>query len=318
MEELRNNTPMFTAHAASIERLKTQTERLGSVKKELSDEERQEYLKAARGFESMFVSMMLKNMRESMLEDPDSKGEDGVGMNFGGGMLQGVADLKFADKVSEGRGLGLAAKVYEYLSGEQMPLQQTIPAPDKLPAIASDGKQDIPSKPTSLTDLQALETAHSRGLAATAVRKNIEISPAVQERLQELQPIVQSAARKYGVPEQLINAVITAESAARTDAVSPAGAKGLMQLMDGTAKDVGVTNPFDAQQNIEGGTRYLRKMLDMFNGDTKLALAGYNAGPGNVQKYDGIPPFRETKNYITQVLRYQREFLASVNNENNL
>jgi soluble lytic murein transglycosylase-like protein len=122
--------------------------------------------------------------------------------------------------------------------------------------------------------------------------------------MSQFQGIISTAAQQFGVPEQLIKSVITAESAGKADARSSAGAKGLMQLMDGTAKDLGVSNSYDPYQNIMGGTKYLSMMLERYNGDINLALAAYNAGPGNVDKYDGVPPFKETQHYVKKVQRY--------------
>ena len=113
---------------------------------------------------------------------------------------------------------------------------------------------------------------------------------------------IRRAARKFNLPEKLIQSVIQAESNFRADAVSPAGAQGLMQLMPATARELGVTDPFDVQQNIDGGAKYLRQMLDRFGGDLKVALAAYNAGLGTVQKYDGDVPYRETRSYVRKVL----------------
>jgi soluble lytic murein transglycosylase-like protein len=115
---------------------------------------------------------------------------------------------------------------------------------------------------------------------------------------------VQQAAAKYNLAPDLIRGVIRAESNFQADAVSSAGAKGLMQLMPDTAKELGVTNPFDIQQNVDGGARYLRQMLDRFGGDLKLALAAYNAGPGAVEQFKGDVPFSETRHYVRRVLRY--------------
>ena len=113
---------------------------------------------------------------------------------------------------------------------------------------------------------------------------------------------IRKASRNYHLSSRLIQAVIQAESNYQAGAVSPAGAQGLMQLMPGTANELGVTDPFDIEQNIDGGARYLRKMLDMFNGDERLALAAYNAGPGTVLRHGGIPPYRETQEYVERVL----------------
>lgn len=113
--------------------------------------------------------------------------------------------------------------------------------------------------------------------------------------------MIQSAALKYGVDPRLVSAVAEAESGENQAAVSDAGAIGVMQLMPDTASALGV-NPYDKQQNIEGGTRYLKQMLDSFGGDVKKAVAAYNAGAQAVKDYNGVPPYRETQNYVNKVL----------------
>ena len=124
---------------------------------------------------------------------------------------------------------------------------------------------------------------------------------------QMIKHTVKKAAAKYHLPPELITAVIRAESTFKVGAVSSAGAQGLMQLMPATAKELGVKNPFDIEQNIDGGAKYLRKMLDRFGGSVRKALAAYNAGPGTVMKYNGRVPYPETRQYVKRVLRFSRQ-----------
>ncbi|MFL6246283.1 MAG: lytic transglycosylase domain-containing protein [Thermoanaerobaculia bacterium] len=118
--------------------------------------------------------------------------------------------------------------------------------------------------------------------------------------------IIVAAARKFDVDAALVSAVIKAESDYNPRTVSNKGARGLMQLMPATAKRFGVTNSLDPQENIHGGTRYLRWLLQKFEGNADLAVAAYNAGEGNVWKYEGVPPFRETVNYIHRIAKHIR------------
>ena len=123
----------------------------------------------------------------------------------------------------------------------------------------------------------------------------VKASPTTRE-------MVDAAAQRSGLPARFVHSVVAAESAYRADAVSPKGAIGLMQLMPATAQAMGA-DPRDPAQNLEAGTAYLRELLLKYDGDPRLALAAYNAGPGAVTKYNGVPPYAETRNYVDRVLR---------------
>lgn len=129
--------------------------------------------------------------------------------------------------------------------------------------------------------------------------------------MKSMRDIINATCAKYGMEEALVMAVVRAESNFNPRAVSSKGARGLMQLMPATARDLGVSNSFDPAENIDGGVRYLKWLLRVFNNDTKLALAAYNAGPTNVRRHKGIPPFRETKRYVKRVLRFYDSYSAS-------
>ncbi|WP_438316320.1 lytic transglycosylase domain-containing protein [Sporosarcina sp. FA9] len=147
--------------------------------------------------------------------------------------------------------------------------------------------------PSSLSDI--LANVKPSGISNNAHSSNLN---------SDYTAIIKQAAEKFNLPEKLISAVIKTESNFKNSVVSRSGAEGLMQLMPGTAKFLGVNDSFDPVQNITGGAKYLRQMLNQFGGDMKLALAAYNAGPGNVKKHGGIPPFKETKEYVQKVLGY--------------
>ena len=147
----------------------------------------------------------------------------------------------------------------------------------------------------------SLVTAFEQEVELPAAVAPVPVAPVVAPVLQPRE-LVEAAARKNGLPPNFVHSVVRAESGYKADAVSPKGAIGLMQLMPATAKAYGA-DPHDPGQNVEAGAAYLRELLIKYDGDARRALAAYNAGPGAVDKYNGVPPYAETRTYIERVLR---------------
>lgn len=139
----------------------------------------------------------------------------------------------------------------------------------------------------------------------------------MQVRARDFDSTIHRIAGEFKVDSKLVKAVVRNESCFDTMAVSTAGAQGLMQLMPPTAKELGVTDPFNAEQNLRGGVQYLKALMDKYSNNIALALAAYNAGPGAVAKYDGVPPYRETENYIERVMKSYRQYLREHLHANN-
>ena len=163
---------------------------------------------------------------------------------------------------------------------------------------------DILNTMLRLNGLQ--DTGYSQSTADTQ-----DAASAISTGSQSMDAIFEEAARLYDVPLNLLKAMGKAESGFDANAVSPAGAQGVMQLMPATARSLGVDDPFDARSNIMGGAKYISQKLKQYNGDIDLALAAYNAGSGNVAKYGGVPPFKETRNYISRIRRYMNSDLTT-------
>ena len=169
--------------------------------------------------------------------------------------------------------------------------------------ILAESKKETPS--TSVFELDVPPNVKKTKIEAlpfgslTKIQTKNSVVPKSREAISDY---IKEASRKYGVEEKLVNALIKQESGFNPNAVSRVGASGLMQLMPQTAKSLGVKDVFNPKENIEGGVKYLKQMLDKYNGNKILALAAYNAGPGAVDKYNGVPPYKETQNYVKSVL----------------
>ena len=266
--------------------------------------------KAALDFESMFLSQMYKAMRQSTLAEGNELTQASPGREIFSEMLDNqyaglnaknplVSGPKGMQNALAGISNSLAAQIYRSLRRAEGADAVTAPAALKPLAIprfegdASDAETDFPVAPM----LAKLVHSHARDGKPTA--------PAAMSD-EALKPIVELASKTYDVSANLIKSVIQAESANQPLAVSGAGAKGLMQLMDTTAQDMGVRNPFNPHENVLAGTRYLKGLLNRYAGDEAKALAAYNAGPGVVDRFRGMPPYAETKAYVDAVLKAKR------------
>jgi soluble lytic murein transglycosylase-like protein len=169
-------------------------------------------------------------------------------------------------------------------------------------------ERDLTPTPVSENNSETLATAPA--LNGSTLPSTKPTSPATSANI-DLSQVVGEASGRYRLDPDLVNSVIRAESGFKVHAVSPKGAQGLMQLMPGTASKLGVPNAFDPEANVDGGTRYLRELLERYNFDLIKALAAYNAGPHRVEQYGGVPPYRETRKYVASIVRdFNRKKMA--------
>jgi len=234
--------------------------------------------KVANEFEALFSSMMLRAMRKTVGDNPL------IPTSMAEKVYTEMLDDEYANLLSNHSSLGLSDLIFKELMGKQSNYSSV----SQLKNLGSRDFQLLDNSFVPSSDLLINESGFSR--------------------TKKWDFLVSDAAERYDVDKNLVFAIIARESAGNPYAISRAGAKGLMQLMDSTAKEMGVTHSFNPRENIDGGVKYFRKMLDQFDGDIKLALASYNAGPAAVKKYNGIPPYTETQNYVDSVLRLREHF----------
>jgi soluble lytic murein transglycosylase-like protein len=189
-------------------------------------------------------------------------------------------------------------------------ITQITGSPVQLPGLPEQGDQQQDFASMVRAQLAAENGAGGEtpgvgsGAAIGAINAPAMVPPA------QIDGLVSQNSAQWNVDPALVKAIIANESGFNANATSNVGAQGLMQLMPGTAQGLGVTNAYDPAQNVWGGTKYIKGLLDRFNGDVKMAIAAYNAGPGAVEKYGGVPPYAETQNYVQNVLASYEKYRA--------
>ena len=192
-----------------------------------------------------------------------------------------------------------------------VPASQSIAAPMVYKSKATDGSVLFSDAPVSNGTIQRTSYSNNYGKPMATASCNGVSLQIMADRAGFIEGDIKAAATAHKVDPLLIKAIARVESCFDPHAVSVAGAQGLMQLMPATAAELKVVQPFDELQNLMGGTQYFAKMLKQFDGNLELALAAYNAGPGTVKRYGGIPPYKETQRYVKQVQQHYKLFIAA-------
>ncbi len=264
-------------------------------------EEKARLRKASKEFESFFTYFMMKTMRKTIPESPLDEGSpfsNTMGKDIFTQMFDMEVSKTLADRERDSLGDMLFKSLEKSVEGQ---FNRETNRPEIRPLKPGTGVAPVPVKrePIALPQQapNALELRRNRVSQAPLSRAQHSPTEDIMSRYGDL---IDQAAEATSLDSTLIASVIKTESNGDPDAVSRAGAKGLMQLIDTTAEELGVENVYNPQENILAGSKYLKKMIDRF-GDVKLGLAAYNAGPGNVKKYGGIPPFPETQQYVNKV-----------------
>ncbi len=286
----------------------TDVEKLKGTKATTLEGEKERLQNAAKEFESFVFNEMLKTMRKTIPESSLSEGSP-----FSGGMGKDIFtemfDVELSKKVSNGGRNSISEMLTHQLSKLLEAEYKQDSEPGKLDALNSNDRKliEINSKNFIETPRKMIPITPTKEPVNTTISHSSSRKKSNNPIIEKYGDLINQAAEAHNLDSALIASVIKAESNGDHKAVSHAGAKGLMQLIDSTASDLGVEHVFNPKENIMGGSRYLKKLYDKY-GDVKLALAAYNAGPGNVDKFGGIPPFKETENYVKKVMSNISEF----------
>jgi len=313
-------------------------ESLKGKKGDSLEQERVRLQRAAKEFESLFMYQMLKEMRKTVSESALSKDLPMSG-SLGKDTFMDLFDVQLSKEMASGGKGSISEMLYKSLvqmveaeyNGADQPVkirpldrakdQPFIPKSHNLP-LEQPGirPSKLPQAPTQLRRTPNLKVAgNAPARESVSISKNAAMgtetspprqSPPVDPIRRKYGHLIDEAAKTHQLDSALIAAVIKTESNGDPGAVSPAGAKGLMQLTDSTATEMGARRVFNARENILSGAKYLKKMIDRF-GDLKLGLAAYNAGPGAVARHQGVPPYRETTTYIDKVMTAFEQYKAA-------
>lgn len=303
MSDITLKTMPFIEHSSKIENLR-------GAKANSIEGEKIRLQRATKEFEAVVFNEMLKTMRKTIPESSLSEGTPFSG-GYGKDLFTQMFDTQLSKQVSDGGDGSISKMLYKQL-------ERVIEAEYKGKSDANpiDNLNDAKRAPIELNQKNFIDTPRTfRTLPQTdKINKlhkldNSNIKSETDPILRNFGPIIEEAASKHAIDSSVIASVIKAESNGDRKAVSPAGAKGLMQLIDSTASDLKVRHVFNPRENIMAGTKYLKEQVNRF-GDLKLALAAYNAGPGNVEKFNGIPPFKETIAYVNKVMENIDHFEA--------
>ncbi|RKX21106.1 MAG: hypothetical protein DRP35_04945 [Candidatus Zixiibacteriota bacterium] len=303
MSDISLKTMPFVENTSQLENLKgTKANSIKGEKARLQ--------KATKEFESMVFNEMLKTMRKTIPESSLSEGVPFSG-GYGKDIFTQMFDSHLSKKVSDDGNGSISKMLYNQL-------ERIIEAEyeEKSNVSILNNLNDSKRTPIKLHQKNFIESPRKfQALPKTDKVKefyeldNLKNKSETDPILRQFGSIIEEAGKKHEIDSSLIASIIKVESNGDRKAMSPAGAKGLMQLIDSTASELKVQNIFNPRENIMAGTKYLKEQINRF-GDLKLALAAYNAGPSNVEKYDGIPPFKETIAYINKVMENINHFEA--------
>jgi soluble lytic murein transglycosylase-like protein len=295
--------------------------------------------RACKDFEAILLYHLLSSMRSAF------QSEEELDSGLGGDIFRSMIDEQLSLALARGGGIGLASMLEKGLGlhkaaaklAPESGLQKLGPGPatsHAKPIKLTGGVDGNPAAGRGSVEGSSPDRPYDQALPAAVPQASVgqddsqaaQIAPGTlssapvsaqrsPDNIRRYEPAIRAAATVFGLSKDLIKAVIMQESGGNPRAISSKGAKGLMQLTDGTAMDLGVSNPFDPVQNIFGGARFLAGLLKRFGGDIELALASYNAGIGAVLKYGGIPPFKETQNYVRQIVASLGGRISPVNDK---